>query len=89
MIKPPKAKRAKKEGPTEPETLFDQTMGTSDMFETQLFTPIEESKQGPPRPQTVPTSAANHFDMPQPFETTPKNSPVEAVDDLWEKVSPE
>ena len=83
VIKPPKAKRAKKEEATEPETLFDQAMRTSDMFATQ---PFEESKQGPPRPHTVPASAANHFDMPQPFETAATNSPD---DDLWEKVSPE
>ena len=83
VIEPPKAKRAKKEEATEPETLFDQAMGTSDMFATQ---PFEESKQGTPRPQTVPASAANHFDIPQPFETAPTNSPD---DDLWEKVSPE
>ena len=63
--------------------LFDQTMGTSDMFETQ---PFEASKQGPSCPQTVPASAVNHFDMPQPFETAPNNS---TDDDLWEKVSPE
>ena len=83
VIEPPKAKRAKKEEATEPETLFEQAMGTSDMFATQ---PFEESKQGPPRPQTVPASAVNHFDMPQPFETAPTNSPD---DDLLEKVSPE
>ena len=89
VIEPPKAKRAKKEGTTEPETLFDQATGASDMFTTQPFAPIEESKQGPPRPQTVPTSEADHFDMPQPFETAPTNSPVAAVDDLWAKVPPE
>ena len=82
----PKAKRAKTEEATEPETLFDQAMGTSDMFATQPFTPIEESKQGPPRPQTVPASAVTHFDIPQPFETTQTNS---LDDDLLEKVLPE
>ena len=87
VIEPPKAKRTKKEGPTtEPETLFDQAMGTSDMFETQ---PFEELKQGPPRPQTVPANAANHFNTPQLFETAPNNSPARAVDDLWQNVSPE
>ena len=86
LIEPPKAKQAKKDGPMESETLFDQAMGTSDMFETQ---PFEESKQGPPRPQTVPASTANHFDFSQPFETAPNNSPVAGVNDLWQNVSPE
>ena len=71
VIEQPTAKRVKKEEARELETLFDQAMGTGDMFETHPFKPIEESKQGPPRPEIVPASAANHFHMPQPCKTAP------------------
>ena len=67
--------------------LFDQSLEA--MFETQPFTPIEELKLQDSRPKTVSASEADHFDMPQPFETAPTNSPVAAVDDLWAKVPPE
>ena len=82
VFESPKEKRAK-----ESEMLFDQSLEA--MFETQPFTPIEELKLQDSRPKTVSASEVDHFDIPQPFETAPTNSPVAAVDDLWAKVPPE
>ena len=65
--------------------MFDQSLEA--MLETQPFTPIEKSKLQDSHPTTVSANEADHFDIPQPIETTPAptNSPG-AVDDIWTKV---
>ena len=72
------------------ETMFELAMGTSDIFQIQPFKLIKEVKQGPTRPKTVPASAANHFNILQPFETAPTltNSPVAAVKNILQNISP-
>ena len=87
VIEPPKAKKAKKEGLMDSETLYNQAIETINMFDPE---PIEDSKPLTPHPQSVPTSTVNHFDVPKPFETVPRptNSPVSEIDDIWKNVSP-